>query len=463
VLPAPSARTLFQGVTSEEAAEAAAALIIDAEIYELDDPNYRSGGGGGASDPLSGARLAAAEARRAVHEEAARLGIILGVAPAGTFGGVGNMAAAPATSYTGGASGGIPIDPAALASAADRQLAAELATVCALVEREEARRTELGAEEAGSGRLGLGGNPVGESVIAELQATQRRWEGAMQVQLQRLRRAAHEAEERNTATAAVDERSRGSSGASRSGGGGGGGRPGGKGGPPNVKSSGRSGGHSAEDVAARDAREAVVAARLSYLHERVGAMLLAERDRHGQPNNNLEGGRHTSSARDGDTKQSSRSTCMLPWGSGPGIHRSPIQGKTQRADAGVSGVLTELERGVNALAAAAGDGAGGSKPSAAYPDFRGVPVSIEALAEVKSLRNMVQAVQIELGGLTSRIEAVDQRSTGAGRAEADMVRTPAFRHGVMITARHAPTGSGCSWSNPIMCLSVRHVCHKFPI
>ena len=78
-MPSPSARSLFQGVTAAEAAAAAAALTPGVSTQ-------------------SEAAAAAAVGREHLD------------------------------------------NPAALASAADRQLAAELATVCALVEREEARR-----------------------------------------------------------------------------------------------------------------------------------------------------------------------------------------------------------------------------------------------------------------------------------------------------------------------------------
>ena len=354
-VPSPSTRTHFHGVTSEEAAKAAASL--GGELKEGD------------LDPVARARERAANARRIVHEEAAKLGINLGDS-------------SPKDSPTGG---GLAVNPEALASAADRKLAAELATVCALVESEEARRLQLQGKEVDPTNKG-----GATDVLLEMQAAQRRWEGAMEVQLRRLRKAAHEAEERNAVAAAVSGRDSlrdvqhgGQSGR----------HPGDLHGEPFERGTGGEG-------AERKAREAALAARLSYLHERVGAMVLAERD---QGSVSTRGNLNNGGLKKPHKGQSSGS--HPPWGAGPGL-KSPVKGAKIHPQ-GLSGVLTELEEGVKVLA--------GRRT-------RKAALGIEEMTEVKSLQNMVQSVQIEIGGLTGRIDAVDQRTTGAGRAEQDLWR-----------------------------------------
>ena len=42
--------------------------------------------------------------------------------------------------------------------------------------------------------------------------------------------------------------------------------------------------------------------------------------------------------------------------------------------------------------------------------------------EMKSLRAMVRQVQTDIGGISARVDAVNMRATGAGRAEQDMLR-----------------------------------------
>ena len=95
--------------------------------------------------------------------------------------------------------------------------------------------------------------------------------------------------------------------------------------------------------------------------------------------------------------------------------RSP--GKVKAAE--IYRHLGELERGVSALARTA--------PAGTVAAAVGVSRSMgkkntEELVEVKSLRHMVRAVQTELGGLQKRLDAVDKRTTGAGRAEQDIYR-----------------------------------------
>jgi len=325
-------RGAFQGVTAEEAAEAAAALGLSSK-------------GPAPISPMAKAKTAAARARLAAQHEAAKLGIKLGdpsIKP------LEDLAASmsPRVDHS---------DPVALATAADRQLAAELATVCALVEREESRRLEIREDEMRSRIEGSSDRATDAVAIAETRAAQRRWEIAMESQLLRLRKAAHEAEERHAVAAAVVR--------------------------------------GVDEVG--PAQE--VAARLSYVHGKVDAMLRAEGVR-------LE--RATSRAA-GEGQQP-------PWGAGPGL-KSP--GKVKAAE--IYRHLGELERGVSALARTA--------PAGTVAAAVGVSRSMgkkntEELVEVKSLRHMVRAVQTELGGLQKRLDAVDKRTTGAGRAEQDIYR-----------------------------------------
>ena len=75
----------------------------------------------------------------------------------------------------------------------------------------------------------------------------------------------------------------------------------------------------------------------------------------------------------------------------------------------------ELERGVRALADVAG-----AEPS---PGKRGEAENTPRdVLEMKSLRAMVRQVQTDIGGISARVDAVDKRATGAGRAEQDMLR-----------------------------------------
>ena len=324
-------RGAFQGVTAEEAAEAAAALGLSSK-------------GPAPTSPMAKAKTAAARARLAAQHEAAKLGIKLGdpsIKPLEDL-----AASMPERSDHS--------DPVALATAADRQLAAELATVCALVEREESRRLEVREDEMRSRIEGSSDRATDAVAVAEKGAAQRRWEIAMESQLVRLRKAAHEAEERHAVAAAVVR--------------------------------------GVDEVG--PARE--VAARLSYVHGKVDAMLRAEGVRVERASRVVAEGQQP------------------PWGAGPGL-KSP--GKVKAAE--IYRHLGELERGVSALARTA--------PAGTVAAAVGVSRSMgkkntEELVEVKSLRHMVRAVQTELGGLQKRLDAVDKRTTGAGRAEQDIYR-----------------------------------------
>ena len=324
-------RVAFRGVTAEEAAEAAAALGLSSK-------------GPAPVSPMAKAKTAAARARLAAQHEAAKLGIKLG-----------DPSIKPLEDLAASMSPRVDhIDPVALAAAADRQLAAELATVCALVEREESRRLEIREDEMRSRVEGSSDRATDAVAVAETRAAQRRWEIAMESQLLRLRKAAHEAEERHAVAAAVVR--------------------------------------GVDEVGPTQE----VAARLSYVHGKVDAMLRAE------------GVRVERASRVGPEGQ------QPPWGAGPGL-KSP--GKVKAAE--IYRHLGELERGVSALARTA--------PAGTVAAAVGVSRSIgkkntEELVEVKSLRHMVRAVQTELGGLQKRLDAVDKRTTGAGRAEQDIYR-----------------------------------------
>jgi len=324
-------RGAFRGVTAEEAAEAAAALGLSSK-------------GPAPVSPMAKAKTAAARARLAAQHEAAKLGIKLG-----------DPSIKPLEDLAASMSPRVDhIDPVALAAAADRQLAAELATVCALVEREESRRLEIREDEMRSRVEGSSDRATDAVAVAETRAAQRRWEIAMESQLLRLRKAAHEAEERHAVAAAVVR--------------------------------------GVDEVGPTQE----VAARLSYVHGKVDAMLRAE------------GVRVERASRVGPEGQ------QPPWGAGPGL-KSP--GKVKAAE--IYRHLAELERGVSALARTA--------PAGTVAAAVGVSRSMgkkntEELVEVKSLRHMVRAVQTELGGLQKRLDAVDKRTTGAGRAEQDIYR-----------------------------------------
>jgi len=366
------AESSYRGLTAEQAATAAAGVTVDSPAGDPDRP-----------DPVERAKVAAANARRAVQEEAARLGITLGGASeieggSGTAGGStgASLSGAPGSPPKSAAATGAR-DFTELAFAADRQLAAELATVCALVEREEARREQLRVQMRLAGASTPPGSPpatpedlaAAGPALAEMRAAQRRWESAMDVQLQRLRKAAHEAEERNAVAAAAAGRGRTPHGA------------------PNQ----------------RDARERVVAARLAEVQDRVDAMLRAEGIRGGDDADGAEA-KHVNP----------------PWGAGPGLRGETKTAANKRGGgigASTRTALVELERGVRALAEAAG-----AEPSAGTHGAAEKENNPRDVLEMKSLRAMVRQVQTDIGGISARVDAVNMRATGAGRAEQDMLR-----------------------------------------
>ena len=361
----------FGEMSAEDAAKAAAEVILPGSLSE-----GSLNGASSSTDPVESARVAAANARRAVHEEAAKLGISLGSAPGSVDAG-GDLRAAAALAGLPGA----PDDPTDLAFEADRQLAAELATVCALVEREEARRASLRERVAAEAEAAAAAGDAGAQlvVLEEMRDAQRRWESAMEVQLTRLRGAAHEAEERNAVAAAA---ARGS----------------------------------ARRAASREAREGAVADRLAHLQGRVDAMLRAE------------GVKYPSAERNAESNAP-----LPPWGAGPGLNPPGPGGKHQkdentssspRGAARTRAAMAELERGVRALRRATTRRSSETRASV----LGSLPSSEENAAgsahatvvELKSLRAMVRQVQTEMGGLSARVDAVDKRSTGAGRAERDV-------------------------------------------
>ena len=361
----------FGEMSAEDAAKAAAEVILPGSLSE-----GSSNGASSSTDPVESARVAAANARRAVHEEAAKLGISLGSAPGSVDAG-GDLRAAAALAGLPGA----PDDPTDLAFEADRQLAAELATVCALVEREEARRAALRERVAAEAEAAAAAGDAGAqlAVLEEMRDAQRRWESAMEVQLTRLRGAAHEAEERNAVAAAA---ARGS----------------------------------ARRAASREAREGAVADRLAHLQGRVDAMLRAE------------GVKYPSAERNAESNAP-----LPPWGAGPGLNPPGPGGKHQkdentssspRGAARTRAAMAELERGVRALRRATTRRSSetratvlGSLPSS---EENAAGSAHATVVELKSLRAMVRQVQTEMGGLSARVDAVDKRSTGAGRAERDV-------------------------------------------
>jgi hypothetical protein len=331
------------------------------------------------ADLVHRARLAASIARRAVRDEAARLGITLGGGDAGDA----------------DADGLAPEDVSAElsrradeANAADRELAAELATVCALVEKEEARRETLRVALVSAENASPGGTESGEADDAVAVAARREWATCMEAQLRRLRAAAREAEARNAA--AAEELAQ---------------RPGGLG--------SRSGAMRAARAAA-ERREAAIADRLARVARRVDAAFGPEMD-----------------AVESFDKENAfrRGSRPAPWGAGPGLKGTSIgsKGTSTRHTGGhrVDSALSALERRVDALARAAASGAPmpGAFPSGDASATRPAPrdaVFEGGFLEVKSLRQMMRRAQTELGALSGRVEAVETKVREAGRLERDL-------------------------------------------
>ena len=125
------------------------------------------------ADLVQRAKLAASIARRAVRDEAARLGITLGGEDAGD-----GDAEIYAEISAEDASAELT-RRAEAATVADRELAAELATVCALVEKEEARRETLRAAFVSAGDASPGGTEPAAADDAVAVAARREWAACM--------------------------------------------------------------------------------------------------------------------------------------------------------------------------------------------------------------------------------------------------------------------------------------------
>lgn len=329
------------------------------------------------ADLVHRARLAASIARRAVRDEAARLGITLGGGDASDA----------------DVDGLAPEDVSAElsrradeANAADRELAAELATVCALVEKEEARRETLRVALVSAGDASSGETESGEADDAVAVAARREWATCMEAQLRRLRAAARDAEARNAA--AAEELAQ---------------RPGGLG--------SRSGAMRAARAAA-ERREAAIADRLARVARRVDAAFGPEMD-----------------AVESFDKENafSRGRRPAPWGAGPGLKGTSIGSKgpsTRHTGSRVDVALSALERRVDALARAAASGApmpgafASGDPSTRQAPRDAVPEG--GALEIKSLRQMLRRAQTELGALSGRVEAVEAKVREAGRLERDL-------------------------------------------
>ena len=333
------------------------------------------------ADLVQRAKLAASIARRAVRDEAARLGITLGDEDAGDGDAEIGISAEDASAEL--------TRRAEAATVADRELAAELATVCALVEKEEARRETLRAAFVSAGDASPGGTEPAAADDAVAVAARREWAACMEAQLRRLRAAAREAEARNAA--AAEELTR---------------RPGGIGTRSGAMRAAR---------AAGERREAAIADRLARVVRRVDAAFGPEIDgvESFDKENALVG-----------------RPAFAPWGAGPGLKAAPSGSKAVSrrhfGSKGVDSALVALERRVDALARAAASGAPMTPTTRAPP---GVPPARSALREapleggaleLTSLRRMMRAAQTELGALSGRVEAVETKVREAGRLERDL-------------------------------------------
>ena len=365
----PNAR----GAVAPEARGAAAGAAAAAAGGESAEPSD--------ADLVQRAKLAASIARRAVRDEAARLGITLGDEDAGDGDAEIGTSAEDASAELS--------RRAEAANVADRELAAELATVCALVEKEEARRETLRAAFVSAGDASPGGTEPAAADDAVAVAARREWAACMEAQLRRLRAAAREAEARNAA--AAEELAR---------------RPGGIGTRSGAMRAAR---------AAGERREAAIADRLARVVRRVDAAFGPEIDgvESFDKENALVG-----------------RPAFAPWGAGPGLKAAPTGSKAvSRKHFGskaVDSALVALERRVDALARAAASGAP-MTPTTRVPSsdpparaaLREAPQNSSAL-ELTSLRRMMRAAQTELGALSGRVEAVETKVREAGRLERDL-------------------------------------------
>jgi hypothetical protein len=365
----PNAR----GAVAPEARGAAAGAAAAAAGGESAEPSD--------ADLVQRAKLAASIARRAVRDEAARLGITLGGEDAGDGDAEIGTSAEDASAELS--------RRAEAANVADRELAAELATVCALVEKEEARRETLRAAFVSAGDASPGGTEPAAADDAVAVAARREWAACMEAQLRRLRAAAREAEARNAA--AAEELAR---------------RPGGIGTRSGAMRAAR---------AAGERREAAIADRLARVVRRVDAAFGPEIDgvESFDKENALVG-----------------RPAFAPWGAGPGLKAAPTGSKAvSRKHFGskaVDSALVALERRVDALARAAASGAP-MTPTTRVPSsdpparaaLREAPQNSSAL-ELTSLRRMMRAAQTELGALSGRVETVETKVREAGRFERDL-------------------------------------------
>ena len=376
--PSPDPRAASEtrnarGAVAPEARGAAAGAAAAAAGGESAEPSD--------ADLVQRAKLAASIARRAVRDEAARLGITLGGEDAGDGDAEIGISAEDASAELS--------RRAEAANVADRELAAELATVCALVEKEEARRETLRAAFVSAGDASPGGTEPAAADDAVAVAARREWAACMEAQLRRLRAAAREAEARNAA--AAEELAR---------------RPGGIGTRSGAMRAAR---------AAGERREAAIADRLARVVRRVDAAFGPEIDgvESFDKENALVGG-----------------PAFAPWGAGPGLKAAPTGSKAvSRKHFGskaVDSALVALERRVDALARAAASGApmipttrAPSSDPPARAALREAPQNSSAL-ELASLRRMMRAAQTELGALSGRVETVETKVREAGRFERDL-------------------------------------------
>ena len=331
-------------------------------------------------DLIQRAKLAAAKARRSIREEAWRLGITLSGFPDS------ENANVPPSRDPEDDLVAVASERAEAAVAADRELAAELATVCALVEKEEARRetlrVALSVEDPLTGEPSLGADDDASSVAV---AARREWAARMEAQLRRLRAAAREAESLNAAAAEALTRGDRCE------------KAGGVGGRSNARS---------RVIASRldaERREAAVADRLVRLSKRLDARF----------------GARVGAGEEEDGVERLRN---VPWGSGPGLKPGGSTGKSSHPRSRVDAAISALERRVDAVASRAGSGCteNASVPlSESGPGAESQEGFVRSL-ELKSLRQMMRRAQTEMGALAVRVHSVETKVAGVTTVERDL-------------------------------------------
>tara|TARA_B110000977_G_scaffold25120_1_gene30803 strand:- start:11334 stop:15845 length:4512 start_codon:yes stop_codon:yes gene_type:complete len=350
---------------SEEASAAAAVANVGGTAADLSD-----------GDLVQRAKLAAAHARKQVRSEAARLGITLR-----NIGGVNRFESDVAVDSGGDFDYSKEFSARAeAANVADRTLAAELATVCALVEQEEARRESLRValrvgEQGGEGAAGT--ESISEQTSEDVSvavAARREWATCMEAQLSRLRAAAREAEARNAA--AAEEGVAGGFGSFKA--------------PSQAQKAAR---------AASNRREASVADRLTRLAKRVDQTFAVEIDYVFSDGKDKEN----------ESRHQKVGTLNAPWGAGPGLktngtgksHHGAIKSQNpSRLDS----VLTSLERKVQTLIHASK-----TKPIG-FSENVSVGLTPESrILELKSLRQMMRVVQTDVGALRTRVHEFETK------------------------------------------------------